>query len=66
MDKLHIPMIINLLKNQNGNVDRDDPEVLKIVVHESVPQSMRDNFIIMAPLRREQRQRRLALHNTQA
>ena len=54
-----------LLKNQNENVDRDDLEVRKIVVRESVPQSMKDSSIIMARLREEQRQRRLALHNIQ-
>jgi hypothetical protein len=54
-----------LLKNQNENVDRDDLEVLKIVVRESAPQSLKVSSIIMAPLREEQPQRRLALHNTQ-
>lgn len=59
------PMIINLLKNQNGNVVQVDHGVLKIVVHESVLRSMRVNFIIMAPRRQEQQHRRLALHHTQ-
>lgn len=59
------PMIINLLKNQNGNVVQDDHGVLKTVVHELVPQSMRGSSIIMAPRRQQQRRRRLALHNTQ-
>ena len=58
-------MMINLLKNQNENVGRVDPVVLKIAVHESVLQNMKDSSI-MAPLRQEQRQRRLALHITQA
>jgi hypothetical protein len=57
-------MMINLLKNQNENVVRVDLEVLKIVALESVLQSMKDSSI-MAPLRREQRQRLLALHITQ-
>jgi hypothetical protein len=58
-------MIISLLKNQNENVVQDDHEVLKIVAHELVPQSMKDNFIIKAPRRQEQQRRHLALHNTQ-
>lgn len=68
MHKLHTtnrPMMINLLKNQNENVAQVDPVVLRIVAHESVLQSLKDSFI-MAPLRREQQQRRLALHITQA
>ena len=57
--------MINLLKNQNENVVQVDPEVLKIAVHESVLQSMKDSSI-MALLRQEQLQRRLALRITQA
>ena len=57
--------MINLLKNQNENVVRVDPAVLKTVVPESVLQSMKDSSI-MAPLRQEQQQHRLALHITQA
>lgn len=67
MHKLHTinhPMMINLLKNLSGNVVRVDLVVLKIVVHESVLQSMKDSSI-MAPLRQEWRQRHLALHITQ-
>ena len=56
--------MINLLKNLSGNVVRVDLVVLKIVVHESVLQSMKDSSI-MAPLRQEWRQRHLALHITQ-
>ena len=59
------PMMINLPKNQNENVVRVDPVVPKIVVHGSVLQSTKDSSI-MVPLRQEQRQRRLALHITQA
>ena len=59
------PMTINLLKSQNESVVQDDHEVLKIVVHESVPQSMKVSSIITAPLRQEQQQRRLVFHNTQ-
>ena len=58
-------MTINLLKSQNESVVQDDHEVLKIVVHESVPQSMKVSSIITAPLRQEQQQRRLVFHNTQ-
>ena len=59
------PMIMNPLKNQNESVVQDDHEVLKIVGHESVPQSMKDSSIIMVLLRQEQQQHRLALHSTQ-
>ena len=68
MHKLHTinhPMMINLLKNQSENVVQVDPVVLRIVAHELVLQSLKDNFI-MVPLRREQQQHHLALHITQA